>query len=86
MANQMIRVFKFRWCAPCKGLTSRLDAILGEKDGLLELAKVDVDVNPELAMEYQVSNDLAYIISVVQFSDTFYLILDKFGLKFRTRT
>ena len=55
----MIRVFKFRWCAPCKGLTSRLDAIVGEKDGLLELAKVDVDVNPELAMEYQVSNDLA---------------------------
>ena len=47
----MIRVFKFRWCAPCKGLTARQDAIIGEKDGLLELAKVEVDVNPELAMQ-----------------------------------
>lgn len=59
LANQMICDFKFRWCAPCKGLTSRLDAIIGEKDGLLELAKVDVDINPELAMEYEVSIDLA---------------------------
>ena len=27
---------------------------MGEKDGLLELAKVDIDVHSDLAMEYEV--------------------------------
>ena len=36
-------------------LTPKLDAIIGEKDGLLDLAKVDVDKNPDLAMQYEVS-------------------------------
>jgi len=47
--------FHADWCTPCKGLTPRLDAIMGEKDGLLELAKVDIDDNPELAMQYKVT-------------------------------
>ncbi|KAJ7382221.1 thioredoxin 2 [Desmophyllum pertusum] len=46
--------FHADWCTPCKALSPRLDAILGEKNGLLELAKVDVDNNPELAMQYEV--------------------------------
>lgn len=54
----MTYVPKCSWCTPCKGLTPRLDAIIGEKDGLVELAKVDVDNNPDLAMQYQVSIDL----------------------------
>jgi len=37
-------------------LTPKLDAIVGEKDGLLELAKVDIDENPDLALQYQVSS------------------------------
>lgn len=48
-------VFPYSWCTPCKALTPKLDAIVGEKDGLLELAKVDVDQNPDLAMQYEVS-------------------------------
>ena len=43
-----------RWCAPCRALTPKLNAIIGEKDGLLELAKVDIDVNPDLAFQYNV--------------------------------
>ncbi|KAL9985942.1 hypothetical protein ACROYT_G008398 [Oculina patagonica] len=46
--------FHADWCTPCKALTPKLDAIVGEKDGLLELAKVDVDQNPDLAMQYEV--------------------------------
>lgn len=53
MANHF--VFSYSWCTPCKALTPKLDAIVGEKDGLLELAKVDVDQNPDLAMQYEVS-------------------------------
>lgn len=51
-------MFVCSWCTPCKALSPRLDAILGEKNGLLELAKVDVDNNPELAMQYEVRIDL----------------------------
>lgn len=46
--------FLFRWCAPCKALTPKLDSVIGENDGQLELAKVDIDTNSELALEYKV--------------------------------
>lgn len=54
-------VFLYSWCTPCKALTPKLDAIVGEKNGLLELAKVDVDKNPELAMQYDVSIGTYYV-------------------------
>ncbi|XP_022795804.1 thioredoxin, mitochondrial-like [Stylophora pistillata] len=47
--------FHANWCGPCKALSPKLDAIMGEKDGLLELAKVDIDVHSDLAMEYEVA-------------------------------
>lgn len=47
--------FHADWCTPCKALTPRLDAIIGEKDGLVELAKVDVDSHSDLAMKYKVT-------------------------------
>ena len=42
-----------------------LDAIVGEKDGLLELAKVDIDDNPELALQCGVS---VLLLSVILFN------------------
>lgn len=47
--------FHANWCGPCKALAPKLDAIMGEKDGLLELAKVDIDIHSDLAMEYEVA-------------------------------
>ncbi|XP_015754559.1 PREDICTED: thioredoxin, mitochondrial-like isoform X1 [Acropora digitifera] len=46
--------FHAEWCAPCKALTPKLDSVIGENDGQLELAKVDIDTNSELALEYKV--------------------------------
>lgn len=37
------------WCAPCKALTPVLEKIVGEYNGALKLAKVDVDAQQQLA-------------------------------------
>lgn len=47
--------FYAEWCAPCKALTPKLDSLVEESNGLLELAKVDVDTNSDLALEYEVT-------------------------------
>ncbi|XP_048581106.1 thioredoxin, mitochondrial-like [Nematostella vectensis] len=43
------------WCNPCKVLTPRLDAIIAEQDGKVDLAKVDIDVMGELAFNFGVN-------------------------------
>jgi putative thioredoxin len=53
------------WCQPCKQLSPMLESVVTEADGALRLAKVDVDSNPKLAMQYQVRT----IPTVVAFQD-----------------
>ena len=40
------------WCGPCKVLTPVLEQKVAERDGQVELAKVDVDANQAIASEY----------------------------------
>jgi len=40
------------WCGPCKMIAPILDEIAPEFDGKLQIAKVDVDANPETAPKY----------------------------------
>lgn len=44
------------WCGPCKTLGPILDKVIGEAQGLVELAKVDVDANPSVAQAFQVQS------------------------------
>lgn len=44
-----------RWCGPCKLLGPRLESMVASSEGKVNLAKVDVDDNADLAMEYGVS-------------------------------
>jgi putative thioredoxin len=42
------------WCGPCKQLTPVLERAVSERAGEVELAKVDVDANPRLSVQFQV--------------------------------
>lgn len=44
------------WCGPCKSLGPILEKVIGETNGLVELAKVDVDANPEVGAAFQVQS------------------------------
>ena len=44
------------WCGPCKMLTPIIEKVVGETDGRVELAKVDVDANPQIAQAFAVQS------------------------------
>ncbi|XP_076627310.1 thioredoxin, mitochondrial [Colletes latitarsis] len=44
------------WCNPCRMLTPRVESVIAEKQGKVLLAKVDIDENSDLALDYQVGS------------------------------
>ncbi|XP_032520956.2 thioredoxin, mitochondrial [Danaus plexippus] len=44
------------WCNPCRLLTPRLESIISENKGKVILAKVDIDEQSDLALDYEVSS------------------------------
>ncbi|MEM7143199.1 MAG: thioredoxin [Actinomycetota bacterium] len=44
------------WCGPCKQLGPILEKVIGETNGQVELAKVDVDANPAVAQAFKVQS------------------------------
>ncbi|XP_015511459.1 thioredoxin, mitochondrial [Neodiprion pinetum] len=44
------------WCNPCRMLTPRLESVIAEKQGKIVLAKVDIDENTDLALDYEVES------------------------------
>ena len=44
------------WCGPCKTLGPILEKVIGETNGAVELAKVDVDANPSVAQAFAVQS------------------------------
>merc|ERR1712154_544171 len=46
--------FHANWCGPCKLLAPRLESIMAAEKGKVALAKVDIDDNGELAMDFGV--------------------------------
>ena len=47
--------FWAEWCGPCGALTPVLEREIEARGGLVELAKVDVDANPDLSQRFRVS-------------------------------
>jgi thioredoxin 1 len=46
--------FSATWCGPCKMLDPLVKQLAQEWDGKVKLVKLDVEDNPQLAMDYQV--------------------------------
>src|SRR5688500_10154443 len=44
------------WCGPCKTLGPVLEKVIDATGGRVELAKVDVDTNPQVAQAFQVQS------------------------------
>ncbi len=44
------------WCGPCQSLLPTVEKLSKEYEGKIEIQKVNVDQNPELANKYRVRN------------------------------
>ncbi|MDQ3376937.1 MAG: thioredoxin [Actinomycetota bacterium] len=44
------------WCGPCRVVGPIVDEIAGERSESLDVFKLDVDANPEVAMRYGVNS------------------------------
>lgn len=44
------------WCGPCTSLGPILERVIGETQGRVELAKVNIDENPEVSAAFQVQS------------------------------
>jgi putative thioredoxin len=60
------------WCQPCKTLGPILEKVIGETSGAVELAKVDVDANPDVAQAFNAQSIPAvFAISEGKIVDSF---------------
>ena len=50
------------WCGPCRMVAPILDDLAAEMDGKVRIAKLNVDENQELAMQFHVSSIPAFIL------------------------
>src|SRR5918912_1810235 len=44
------------WCGPCRTLTPILEKVIGESGGRVELAKINVDENPQASATFRVQS------------------------------
>ena len=70
------------WCGPCKAIAPILDELAAELDGKLNIAKVNVDDNGELAAQYGVrAIPTMLLFKSGQLAEQFVGMMDKAALK-----
>lgn len=57
--------FWAEWCGPCKMIAPILEEIATEQEGVIKIAKVDVDSAPELAQKFEIMS----IPTLIVFND-----------------
>lgn len=60
----MLKILDFwaEWCGPCKFMEPLMEELEKELKGRVEIEKINVDENQELAAKYQVMSIPTYII------------------------
>jgi len=48
--------FWAEWCGPCRLLAPAIESEVAKREGKVELAKIDIDAEPELAARYGVQS------------------------------
>ena len=44
------------WCEPCKALGPILEKVVGATEGKVDLVKVNIDENPQIAQSFQIQS------------------------------
>ena len=61
--NKLVLIdFFATWCGPCKMLAPVLEEVSEEYEGKVNFFNVDVDENPDLAMQYKIMNIPALVV------------------------
>lgn len=60
IANKSLLHFTAEWCQPCKRMLPAIDILISENPDI-EYIKIDIDAEPEIAKEYNISSVPTFI-------------------------
>lgn len=55
--------FWAEWCAPCRAMIPIVDQFAAEHEGAVSVARVDIDANPDLSIQYRVTAVPTFVVA-----------------------